>query len=141
MSLRLSVAAWAFVLAGTAGARAGVGDPQVRSDHVWYPGELACSTFERLFAAQAEQYRRVTGRAPKTDEEKARIGQGWQSICELTRLLFTEPSPAPAKYWLARSGLIDSAEVRLPMVEVSAELAARLDFEIERRKQALLQRA
>jgi 4-hydroxy-tetrahydrodipicolinate synthase len=47
--------------------------------------------------------------------------------------LFAEPSPAPAKYWLARSGLIYSAEVRLPMVEVSAELAARLDLEIERR--------
>ena len=51
----------------------------------------------------------------------------WQGISELTRLLFAEPSPAPAKYWLARSGLIDSAEVRLPMVEVSAELAALLD--------------
>jgi 4-hydroxy-tetrahydrodipicolinate synthase len=57
----------------------------------------------------------------------------WQSVAELTRLLFAEPSPAPAKYWLARSGLIDSAEVRLPMVEVSTELAARLDIEIERR--------
>ena len=57
----------------------------------------------------------------------------WQSISELTRLLFAEPSPAPAKYWLARTGLIDSAEVRLPMVEVSAELAARLDAEIARR--------
>ena len=30
---------------------------------------------------------------------------------------------------LARQGLIDSAEVRLPMVEVGAELAARLDAE------------
>ena len=48
----------------------------------------------------------------------------WKAISVLTRLLFAEPSPAPAKYWLARSGLIDSAEVRLPMVEVSAELAA-----------------
>ncbi|MFL6833959.1 MAG: 4-hydroxy-tetrahydrodipicolinate synthase family protein [Xanthobacteraceae bacterium] len=57
----------------------------------------------------------------------------WQGISELTGLLFAEPSPAPAKYWLARSGLIHSAEVRLPMVEVSAELAARLDLEIERR--------
>jgi 4-hydroxy-tetrahydrodipicolinate synthase len=57
----------------------------------------------------------------------------WQSVSELTRLLFTEPSPAPAKYWLARTGLICSAEVRLPMVEVSAELAARLDQEIGRR--------
>ena len=57
----------------------------------------------------------------------------WQGVAELTRLLFAEPSPAPAKYWLARTGLIASAEVRLPMVEVSAELAARLDHEIARR--------
>src|SRR5207302_7250555 len=57
----------------------------------------------------------------------------WQGVSELTKLLFAEPSPAPAKYWLARTGLIDSPEVRLPMVEVSAELVARLDREIERR--------
>ncbi len=57
----------------------------------------------------------------------------WQSVEGLTRLLFTEPSPAPIKHWLWRTGLIDSAEVRLPMTEVSAELAARLDEEIERR--------
>lgn len=57
----------------------------------------------------------------------------WQEVAGLTRLLFTEPSPAPAKYWLWRTGLIDSPEVRLPMVEVSSELAATLDREIERR--------
>ena len=57
----------------------------------------------------------------------------WKRVSELTRLLFAEPSPAPAKYWLARHGLIDSAEVRLPMVEVSEELAARLDAEMARR--------
>ena len=57
----------------------------------------------------------------------------WQEVAELTRLLFTEPSPAPAKHWLWRSGLIDSPEVRLPMVEVSSELAATIDREIERR--------
>lgn len=56
----------------------------------------------------------------------------WESVSELTRLLFAEPSPAPAKYWLSRTGLIDSAEVRLPMVEVSAEVEARLDAEIKR---------
>jgi len=66
---------------------------------------------------------------------------GWDGVAELTRLLFAEPSPAPAKYWLARSGLIDSAEVRLPMVEVSAELAARLDAEFERRTPPMLRRA
>jgi 4-hydroxy-tetrahydrodipicolinate synthase len=60
----------------------------------------------------------------------------WQTISELTRLLFAEPSPAPAKYWLSRTGLIDSAEVRLPMVEVSPALAARLDLEIRRRTAA-----
>jgi 4-hydroxy-tetrahydrodipicolinate synthase len=65
----------------------------------------------------------------------------WDEISGLTRLLFTEPSPAPAKYWLAQSGLIDSAEVRLPMVEVSAELAASLDAERARRTPPLLRRA
>ena len=57
----------------------------------------------------------------------------WHEVAELTRLLFAEPSPAPAKYWLWRSGLIDSPEVRLPMVEVSSELAATIDREIARR--------
>ncbi|UWU91704.1 4-hydroxy-tetrahydrodipicolinate synthase [Bradyrhizobium sp. CB1015] len=57
----------------------------------------------------------------------------WNEVAELTRLLFAEPSPAPAKYWLWRAGLIDSPEVRLPMVEVSSELAATIDREIEQR--------
>jgi 4-hydroxy-tetrahydrodipicolinate synthase len=65
----------------------------------------------------------------------------WQGVAELTSLLFTEPSPAPAKYWLAQSGLIDSAEVRLPMVEVGAELAARLDAEMMQRRIAASTRA
>ena len=63
----------------------------------------------------------------------------WENISNLTRLLFAEPSPAPAKYWLTRIGLIDSAELRLPMVEVSAELAARLELEIARRQPLPLQ--
>src|SRR5207248_9469947 len=58
---------------------AGVGDPQVRTDHPWYPGELACSTFERLFAAQAEQYERVTGVKPTTDEQKALAAWLWRN--------------------------------------------------------------
>ena len=60
----------------------------------------------------------------------------WQDLSELTSLLFAEPSPAPAKYWLARTGLIERAEIRLPMVEVSTALAARLDAEIQRRTAA-----
>jgi 4-hydroxy-tetrahydrodipicolinate synthase len=57
----------------------------------------------------------------------------WHEVADLTRLLFIEPSPAPAKYWLWRCGLIDSPEVRLPMVEVSSELAASIDREIAQR--------
>jgi 4-hydroxy-tetrahydrodipicolinate synthase len=69
-------------------------------------------------------------REGRSDDARER----WESVSALTRLLFAEPSPAPAKYWLARTGLIDSAEVRLPMVEVSCDLAARLDAEIARRQ-------
>lgn len=68
-------------------------------------------------------------RAGRRDAAEA----AWQRVAELTRLLFAEPSPAPAKYWLWRTGLIDSAEVRLPMVAVSDELAAHLEQEIARR--------
>jgi len=57
----------------------------------------------------------------------------WDSVAGLTKLLFAEPSPSPAKYWLSRAGLIDSAEVRLPMVEVSEALAERIDAEMARR--------
>jgi hypothetical protein len=60
-------------------ARADVGDPQVRTDHEWYPGELACSTFERLFTTQAERYRRVIGVEPKTEEQKALASWFWRN--------------------------------------------------------------
>jgi len=46
-----------------------VGDPQIRTDHPWYPGELALSTFDRLFQTQAALYRRVTGIDPASDAQ------------------------------------------------------------------------
>jgi hypothetical protein len=60
-------------------ARAGVGDPQIRTDHPWYPGELACSTFDRLFATQAELYERVVGVRPASDEKKALAAWLWRN--------------------------------------------------------------
>lgn len=60
-------------------ARAGVGDPQLRTDHAWYPGELACSTFERLFATQADLHERVVGVRPTTDEQKALAAWLWRN--------------------------------------------------------------
>jgi 4-hydroxy-tetrahydrodipicolinate synthase len=74
---------------------------------------------------ETEAFASVRTRLMQGDREGALAC--WKQISGLTRVLFAEPSPAPAKYCLAQIGLIDSAEVRLPMVEVSAELAALLD--------------
>src|SRR5207247_5030940 len=63
----------------TAPARAGVGDPQLRTDHPWYPGELACSTFEQLFATEAAQYRQATGATPTNDEQRALASWFWRN--------------------------------------------------------------
>jgi 4-hydroxy-tetrahydrodipicolinate synthase len=57
--------------------------------------------------------------------------QAWRGLVEVARLLFAEPSPAPIKHWLARAGLIDSPEVRAPMMPVSAALAARIEREMD----------
>ncbi len=51
----------------------------------------------------------------------------WRRLSALPPLLFAEPNPAPIKHWLWRDGLIRSPEVRLPLMPVSAGLAARLD--------------
>jgi hypothetical protein len=50
---------------------AAVGDPQLGTDHPWYPGELMMSSFERLATTQAAQYQRVTGIHPESDHDKA----------------------------------------------------------------------
>ncbi|QEF98664.1 hypothetical protein Mal15_27190 [Stieleria maiorica] len=60
-------------------AFAETGDPQIRTDHPWYPGELAISTFDRLFQTQAEVYRRVTGRPVETDEDQALASWLWRN--------------------------------------------------------------
>ena len=57
--------------------------------------------------------------------------QAWRGLVDVARLLFAEPSPAPIKHWLARAGLIDSSEVRAPMMPVSAALAARIEREMD----------
>ncbi len=62
--------------------------------------------------------------------------RAWRELADLPRLLFAEPSPAPIKHWLWRAGLIDSAEVRLPMTQVSDALGSRIDREMERMRMA-----
>ncbi|MCL1975328.1 MAG: 4-hydroxy-tetrahydrodipicolinate synthase [Firmicutes bacterium] len=51
----------------------------------------------------------------------------WQSLADFIPLLFAEPSPGPLKYLLQKQGLIDSEEIRLPLVNISSALKQRLD--------------
>ncbi|HUN47842.1 MAG TPA: 4-hydroxy-tetrahydrodipicolinate synthase [Stellaceae bacterium] len=62
----------------------------------------------------------------------------WSELVDIVALLFAEPSPAPIKYWLWRTGLLPSPEVRLPMVGVSDGLARRITAAVER---SVLQKA
>ena len=73
------VAMAVIALGVVSSVHAGVGDPQVRTDHLWYPGELACSTFDRLFATQAKLYEHVVGVKPSTDEQKALAAWLWRN--------------------------------------------------------------
>lgn len=66
--------------------------------------------------------------------DQLRASAQWRQLADVPRLLFSEPSPAPLKYWLWRAGLIASPELRLPMTPVSGELAADLDRRIFRMK-------
>ena len=83
---RAGIAAVLACLAASGGF-AGVGDPQTRTDHPWFPGELSCSTFDRLFRTEAELYTRVTGRKADNDEDKALAAWYWRNLnywhCEL----------------------------------------------------------
>jgi hypothetical protein len=75
----ISAIALAIALWLAPSALADVGDPQIRTNHPWYPGELACSTFERLQATQAEVYERVVGRKPLSDQDKALASWLWRN--------------------------------------------------------------
>jgi hypothetical protein len=79
MSRRLLLGLFTWIGLQSA-AVAGVGDPQLRTDHPWYPGELACSSFERLFETQAELFQRVTGQSPKTDEQRVLAAWLWRNL-------------------------------------------------------------
>jgi hypothetical protein len=79
------------VILGVSLAHAGVGDVQTKTDHPWYPGELSCSTFPRLFATQAELYARVTGQKVASDQDKALASWYWRNL----------------NYWHGEEGLAD----------------------------------
>lgn len=51
----------------------------------------------------------------------------WKELYNFVPLLFQEPNPTPLKYCLYKLGLIDSSEVRLPLLEITDELKIQLD--------------
>lgn len=51
----------------------------------------------------------------------------WSDLYNMIPLLFSEPNPTPLKYCLNKLGLIDSDEVRLPLVNITSELEKKLD--------------
>lgn len=55
----------------------------------------------------------------------------WKSLYKMIPSLFEEPNPTPLKYSLSRLGLIDSDEVRLPLVNITTELENKLNSIIE----------
>lgn len=77
-AIRLVLAACFVFLVASPGV-ADVGDPQIRTDHPWYPGELAISTFDRLFATQAQDYQRETGIRVDSDHHKALASWYWRN--------------------------------------------------------------
>ena len=79
-AIALGLSLGIILAVSAAAAYAGVGDPQTKTDHAWYPGELSCSTFDRLFKTQADLYERVTGKHVASDEDKALASWYWRNL-------------------------------------------------------------
>lgn len=53
--------------------------------------------------------------------------QTWNQLAKIIPLLFKEPNPAPLKYILHKQKLIQSGEMRLPLMEITANLKMEID--------------
>lgn len=62
----------------------------------------------------------------KANDHQAAL-EKWKTLHDMIPLLFSEPNPTPLKYCLKKLGLIDSDEVRLPLVNITYELEEKLN--------------
>ncbi len=62
----------------------------------------------------------------KSNDQKAAL-KTWEKLYKFVPMLFAEPNPTPLKYCLYKLGLIESSEVRMPLLEITDELKAKLD--------------
>jgi len=69
---------------------------------------------------ETEKFVSMVDAITKNDHQSALAT--WKTVVNLIPLLFKEPNPAPIKYYLAKKGLIESPEVRLPLTEISDSL-------------------
>jgi 4-hydroxy-tetrahydrodipicolinate synthase len=74
---------------------------------------------------QTERFLRVWDSVQRGDLKSA-LGE-WNVLTKIIPLMFREPNPAPIKYMLAKKGIIDSPEVRLPLAPISEQLRATID--------------
>jgi 4-hydroxy-tetrahydrodipicolinate synthase len=72
-----------------------------------------------------ETFIQIYNEVQKNDHKAA--FESWKKIQGIIPMLFQEPNPTPLKYCLKKLGLIESSEVRLPLVEISEELERKLD--------------
>ncbi|MEJ6951802.1 4-hydroxy-tetrahydrodipicolinate synthase [Natronospora cellulosivora (SeqCode)] len=73
----------------------------------------------------AEAYLEIYEKVRNNDHQEAL--KKWEDISDIVPLIFKEPNPAPLKYCLKKMGLIESSELRLPLLEISEELERELD--------------
>lgn len=80
MPTRLLASLFLIATCCTSLTHAGVGDPQVMTDHTYYPGELAASSWERLLASQAKLYEQVTGKPVETEQDRVIAAWLWRNV-------------------------------------------------------------
>jgi 4-hydroxy-tetrahydrodipicolinate synthase len=76
-----------------------------------------------------ELFVEVYARMAANDHRAARAT--WSRLEALVPLLFKEANPMPIKYALWKLGLISSPECRLPLTQISRELAGELDHTLK----------
>ncbi len=124
----LLVVVVAAVMCGRAGA--GVGDPQIMTNHPVYRGELSCSTLDRNIAEAYRVFKDRYGHEPKTDTEKVVALWAWK--CEhymhaCDNKVYYGPSNPDANQakdppWLGRDGWMDNKDCQMNQFSFSFAL-------------------
>ncbi len=122
----LAIGIFAAVLVTS--AMAGVGDPQIMTDHSVYRGELACSTLDRNIADAYRVYKDRYGHEPKTDLEKVVALWIWKSehymhACD-NKVYYGPDNPDAVQReggppWLGRDGWMDSKDCQMTQFSFS----------------------